>query len=122
LWFYAFYRDEKGSGRNVHRGLNVFQIKLRFAKNTPSPVSPEQRRTVVESRLVTRKWPAHLKVTAIDADTGQLHTFDHQSGTSLFDAVSASGAVPGIWPLVSIGDRFWTDGGMVSTTNVTNGS
>ncbi|ANS74551.1 patatin [Paenibacillus yonginensis] len=88
-----------------------------IAKNNPSPVSPEQRRAVVESRLVTRKWPANLKVTAIDADTGQLHTFDHQSGVSLLDAVSASGAVPGIWPLVSIGDRFWTDGGMVSTTN-----
>ncbi|MCJ7843635.1 patatin-like phospholipase family protein [Lederbergia sp. NSJ-179] len=88
-----------------------------IAKNNPSPVSPEQRRTVVESRLVTRKWPAHLQVTAIDAETGQLHTFDHQSGVSLLDAVSASGAVPGIWPLVSIGDRFWTDGGMVSTTN-----
>ncbi len=88
-----------------------------IAKNNPSPVSPEQRRAVVESRLVTSKWPANLQVTAIDADTGQLHTFDHQSGVSLLDAVSASGAVPGIWPLVSIGDRFWTDGGMVSTTN-----
>jgi NTE family protein len=88
-----------------------------IAKNNPSPVSPEQRRTAVEGRLVTRTWPAHLQLTAIDADTGQLHTFDHQSGVSLFDAVSASGAVPGIWPLVSIGDRFWIDGGMVSTTN-----
>jgi len=88
-----------------------------IAQNNPSPVSPEQRRAVVESRLVTSKWPANLQVTAIDADTGQLHTFDHQSGVSLLDAVSASGAVPGVWPLVSIGDRFWTDGGMVSTTN-----
>lgn len=88
-----------------------------IAKNNPSPVSHEQRRSVVESRLVTRKWPANLKLTAIDADTGELHSFDHQSGISLPDAVSASGAVPGIWPLVSIGDRFWTDGGMVSATN-----
>lgn len=88
-----------------------------IAKNNPSPVSSEQRHAVVESRLVTRQWPAHLQVTAIDADTGQLHALDHQSGVSLLDAVSASGAVPGIWPLVSTGDRIWIDGGMVSTTN-----
>ncbi|MDR9855296.1 patatin-like phospholipase family protein [Paenibacillus sp. VCA1] len=88
-----------------------------IAKINPSPVSPEQRRNVVESRLMTKTWPPHLRVTAIDADTGELHAFDHQSGVSLLDAVSASGAVPGIWPLVSIGGRIWTDGGMVSTTN-----
>lgn len=88
-----------------------------IAKNNPTSVSAEQRRAVVESRLVTRKWPSNLQVTAINADTGQLHTFDHQSGISLLDAVSASGAVPGIWPLVSIRGNYWTDGGMVSTTN-----
>lgn len=88
-----------------------------IAKNNPSPVSLEQRRAVVESRLVTGEWPERLQVTAIDADTGQLHAFDHQSGVSLLDAVSASGAVPGIWPPISIGGRIWTDGGMVSSTN-----
>ncbi|WP_152397727.1 patatin-like phospholipase family protein [Paenibacillus cellulositrophicus] len=110
----AWYRAFATGGSDPRKVGAEFGL---IAKNTPSPVSPEQRRAVVESRLVTRKWPANLKVTAIDADTGQLHTFDHQSGVSLLDAVSASGAVPGIWPLVSIGDRLWTDGGMVSTTN-----
>lgn len=109
-WYKAF--DTGGSDpRKVGAEFGL------IAKNNPSPVSPEQRRSVVESRLVTRRWPTKLKVTAIDADTGELHTFDHQSGISLLDAVSASGAVPGIWPLVSIGNRFWTDGGMVSATN-----
>ncbi|WP_217622267.1 patatin-like phospholipase family protein [Paenibacillus agri] len=88
-----------------------------IAKNNPPSVSPEQRRALVESRLVTKEWPQQLQVTAIDANTGHLHTFDHKSEISLPDAVSASGAVPGIWPLVSIGERNWTDGGMVSTTN-----
>lgn len=111
-WFKAF--AEGGSDpRKVGAEFGL------IAKNNPSPVSLEQRRAVVESRLVTGEWPARLRVTAIDADTGQLHAFDHQSGVSLLDAVSASGAVPGIWPLISIGDRIWIDGGMVSSTNAT---
>lgn len=54
---------------------------------------------MVGSRLVTTDWPTGLKVTAIDAETGELHLFDRRSGVQLIDAVSASGAVPGIWPL-----------------------
>ncbi|MGW7003626.1 hypothetical protein ACWGCW_12530 [Streptomyces sp. NPDC054933] len=52
-------------------------------------------RAVVRARLATTDWPATLRITAIDADTGELHTFDRQSGVPLLDAVSASGAVPG---------------------------
>jgi NTE family protein len=88
-----------------------------IAKKNPEPVPVAQRRSVVEARLVTTDWPLTLQVTAIDADTGQLHVFDRTSGISLIDAVSASGAVPGIWPLVHINDKAWIDGGMVSTTN-----
>lgn len=88
-----------------------------IAKSYPSPVSPERRRTAVESRLMTREWPLNLLVTAVDADTGELHTFNHRTGISLLDAVSASGAVPGVWPPVAIGHRCWIDGGMVSSTN-----
>lgn len=88
-----------------------------IAKNNPEPVPVTVRRSVVEARLVTTDWPPTLQVTAIEADTGQLHVFDHTSGISLIDAVSASGAVPGVWPLVHINGRTWIDGGMVSATN-----
>jgi NTE family protein len=88
-----------------------------IAKADPEPVPTAQRRSAIEARLVTTSWPMTLKVTAIDADTGQLHVFDQTSGVSLVEAVSASGAVPGVWPLVYIEGRPWIDGGMVSTTN-----
>lgn len=89
----------------------------KLARAQPEPVSAETRRAVVESRLVTQDWPATLKVTAIDAHTGQLHVFDKLSGVELIDAVSASGAVPGVWPLQRINGRDWIDGGMVSAAN-----
>ncbi|GGG70112.1 patatin-like phospholipase family protein [Paenibacillus radicis (ex Gao et al. 2016)] len=110
-WWYKAFVTGGSDPRKVGAEFGL------IAKNNPPSVSPEQRRALVESRLVTKEWPQQLQVTAIDADTGQLHTFDHQSGIALPDAVSASGSVPGIWPLVSIGERNWTDGGMVSSTN-----
>ncbi len=88
-----------------------------IAREHPEPVPLSQRRSVVEARLVTTEWPLTLQVTAIDADTGHLHVFDWTSGVPLLDAVSASGAVPGVWPLVHINGRAWIDGGMVSATN-----
>ncbi len=88
-----------------------------IARANPEPVSVAQRLAAVEARLVTTDWPLTLQVTAIDAVTGQLHAFDRTSGMALVDAVSASGAVPGVWPLVHIDGRAWIDGGMVSTTN-----
>ena len=88
-----------------------------IAREHPEPVPIAQRRRVVEARLVTTDWPLKLQVTAIDADTGQLHIFDQTSGIALTDAVMASGAVSGVWPLVYINGRAWMDGGMVSATN-----
>ncbi len=88
-----------------------------IARKIPEPVPVSKRRSAVEARLVTTDWPAKLKVTAIDADTGQLTVFDRESGVPLIDAVSASGAVPGVWPIVHLNGRSWIDGGMVSTTN-----
>ncbi|MEV0093958.1 patatin-like phospholipase family protein [Streptomyces sp. NPDC050738] len=94
----------------------------RISKANPEPVPQAARRRVVRSRLVTTDWPDSLQVTAIDADTGELHLFDRHSGVPLADAVSASGAVPGVWPLEHFQDRAWVDGGMVSTTNARRAS
>lgn len=88
-----------------------------IARANPEPVSGAERRKAVEGRLVTSEWPSTLNVTAIDADTGVLRVFNSSSGVSLIDAVSASGAVPGVWPLVHLGGRAYIDGGMVSATN-----
>jgi NTE family protein len=88
-----------------------------IAREYPALVSVAQRRSAVAARLVTTEWPQSLQVTAIDADTGHLHVFDRTSGIALIDAVSASGAVPGIWPLMHMNGRAWIDGGMVSATN-----
>src|SRR5215472_1397307 len=76
------------------------------------------RRAVIESRLPARDWPERrIQVTAVDAATGELAIFDAQSGVSLVDAVTASCAVPGVWPPVSIGSSRYIDGGVRSADN-----
>ncbi len=82
-------------------------------------VTEEVRRKVIEQRLPSHDWPDRdLRITAIDAATGELVIFDRASGVSLVDAVAASCAVPGVWPPVTIGARRFMDGGVGSTVNL----
>jgi NTE family protein len=89
----------------------------RVARASP-PLAEAQRRAVIEAWLPSHEWPAQrLIITAVDARTGECATFDAASGASLVEAVSASCAVPGVWPPVEINGRRWMDGGMRSAAN-----
>ncbi|WP_329213111.1 patatin-like phospholipase family protein [Streptomyces sp. NBC_01485] len=109
-WGWAFLR---GHGDPERVGAGFGAVARRF---TPQ-VSVEKRRRIVQARLHTMQWPDTLHVAATDADTGVLTAFDHTCGHLLTEVVSASGAVPGISPMVRFGGRNWIDGGMVSAAN-----
>jgi NTE family protein len=84
------------------------------ARTVPEP----ERRAVIESRLPSRTWPVRpLKIVAVDAESGEPRVFDDASGVSLVDAVTASCAVPGVWPPATIGGRRYVDGGVRSIAN-----
>ena len=89
----------------------------RVARASP-PLAEADRRAVLGAWLPRHEWPAQrLVITAVDSKTGEFATFDATSGASLIDAVSASCAVPGVWPPVEINGRRWMDGGMRSAAN-----
>jgi NTE family protein len=89
----------------------------RVARASP-PLAEEDRQAVIGAWLPSHEWPAQrLLITAVDADTGECGTFGSASGASLIEAVSASCAVPGVWPPVRINGRRWMDGGMRSAAN-----
>jgi NTE family protein len=95
------------------------QIRLigRWALDAPT-VTEEERRSVVAERLPSHAWPNRmLLIVAVDTETGEIKIFDRLSGTTLVDAVSASCAVPGIWPPVTIDGRRYMDGGARSSDN-----
>jgi NTE family protein len=88
-----------------------------IAKNTAT-VDREVRRSVIEARLPGAAWSDRdLRITAVDADTGVPIVFDRTSGVSLIDAVEASSAVPGIWPVVPLAGHRYIDGGVRTMAN-----
>lgn len=101
------------SAQDIRRGLG------RMAAMAPPAVPQEERRKMIEARLPVHSWPEqhHLVITAVDAQTGDRVAFTRESGVPLVDAVMASGAVPGVYAPVSIGDRRYIDGGAYSNTS-----
>ena len=81
-------------------------------------VTEHARRAVIEARLPSHTWPERaLKIVAVDAESGEPRVFDRRSGVSLVDAVTASCAVPGVWPPATIDGRRYVDGGVRSIAN-----
>jgi NTE family protein len=63
-------------------------------------------------------WPERaFACTAIDVEDGGFQLWDGSAGVELLPAVSASCAVPGVFPPVTLGGRRYMDGGMRSFTN-----
>jgi NTE family protein len=105
-----------GDPQVIGRGLG----RMALAATT---VSSEARAAVVAARLSSMDWPdTPLLMTAIDAETGDLHLLDKASGIPLTTAAAASGAVPGLWPAVEAQGRKWIDGGSCSPTNASLGA
>lgn len=83
-----------------------------------APGSADRER-VIRARLPVHGWPDRdLRITAVDADSGEFTVFTADSDVDLVQAVAASCAVPTVWPPVAIGGRHYIDGGMRSTANV----
>ncbi|HWC33496.1 MAG TPA: patatin-like phospholipase family protein [Mycobacteriales bacterium] len=102
----------KVPGPETNRALGEYSLR---ARTVAEPV----RRAVIERRLPDHSWPDRdLRITAIDALSGELRVFSKADGVELVDAVAASCAVPGIWPPVTIGTSRYIDGGMRSTANL----
>jgi NTE family protein len=89
----------------------------RFALRAPTGPGVD-RIAVIGRRLPVHEWPERaLRLTAVDAHTGELVVLDGQAGVPLVEAVAASCAVPGVWPPVSTGGRMLVDGGLRSPAN-----
>jgi NTE family protein len=93
------------------------QVMGSFAQSAKT-VAPGVRLTMIERRLSEHDWPdAALSITAVDLETSALVNFDAGSGVSLVEAIAASCAVPGVWPVVEIYGRAYMDGGVYSADN-----
>jgi NTE family protein len=97
------------------RRVGTLALAAEKAGLTPSE---QERLDVIGSRLLSTEWPGRpLVITAVDAETGEFHPFDRNSGVPLLSAVAASCAVPGVYPPVTVDGRRYIDGGMRSAAN-----
>jgi NTE family protein len=97
------------------RRLGALSIKAAAAGRTPSL---DERLTAIKTRLPVLDWPERdLRVTAVDARSGEFRTFGRADGVPLLEAIAASCAVPGVYPPVPIGERSYIDGGARSSAN-----
>ena len=105
----------RGDDVAFRRRIGALALAAEQAGLTPSE---QERLDVIGSRLVSREWPDRdLRITAVDARTGEFRVLDRTSGVPLLQAVAASCAVPGVYPPVTIDDRRYVDGGMRSAAN-----
>lgn len=101
------------------RGSKAFRARIGRRALLTSTGPESARRAIISARLPVQDWPQRaLRITAVEAASGEFVVFDRTSDVSLVDAVGASCAVPGTWPPVSIGGRRYIDGGMRSAANV----
>jgi NTE family protein len=100
------------------RAPRRFRARVGRMARRARTVPEAERLDVIKSRLPVHEWPdTDLKITAVDADTGEFRAFDRSSGVPLVNAVAASCAVPLVWPTVTIDGRHYMDGGIRSATN-----
>ena len=107
----------RSRGKDVEFRRRIGALALAAEKAGATP-SEQERLDVIGSRLVSAEWPSRrLVITAVDAETGEFHAFDRDSGVPLVQAVAASCAVPGVYPPCTIDGRRYVDGGMRSAAN-----
>ena len=105
----------RGDDVAFRRRIGALALAAEQAGLTPTE---QERLDVIGSRLVGREWPDRdLRITAVDALTGEFRVLDRTSGVPLLQAVAASCAVPGVYPPVTIDGRRYVDGGMRSAAN-----
>ena len=112
-WFARMTGFVTGHGDVAHRFAELFDLSTFI---TPEPSERLVRATVSPARI--RSSPVAVHVTATQWEKGSLRVFSNadftdEAGVSI---VRASGAIPGIFPAVPIGDELFVDGGVVLNT------
>jgi NTE family protein len=97
---------------DMRRRMGAAALELNAASDGSFPA---RWRATVAARLPSQHWPEQaVRITVVDAQTGEPVVFDRHSGVDLVDAVAASTAGG---PPYSIGDRWYIDGGYRSVEN-----
>ena len=94
---------------DMRRRMGAAALEMDAAPDGPNQT---QWGKIVAARLPSQHWPKQLlRITAVNAHTGEPAVFDHHSGVDLADAVAASTSNGFGVPPYRIGDKRYIDGG-----------
>lgn len=109
------------SSRGYYKRLGGGQPRRNLGKVFPAGMySTEETRHRFEEDL-PEEWPERaLYICTVDLYTGERTAFGHPAAppATLPEAVLASTSIPGVFPPVRIGDRYYVDGGVSSATSL----
>jgi NTE family protein len=96
---YAVLLLAPGSGRTRARRLGRASVR---AARRPHATPEAERVAVIRDRLPSHEWPERdLRITTVDAETGEFVVLDRHGDVDLLHAVASSCAVPLVWPPVT---------------------
>ncbi len=81
------------------------------------PAGSGPQRSPAGPTLPPEPWPERLRISAVDARSGDRVVLDASCGASLEEVVEETPSLPGVAPAVSIGERVVTDAALVSGAN-----
>jgi NTE family protein len=112
---YAALLLAPGGSTTKRRRLGRASVR---AARRPGAVPAADRIRVIRDRLPSDTWPQRdLRVTSVDAESGEFVVWDREGPADLVHAVAASCAVPLVWPPVTVAGRAYVDGGVRSGSN-----
>lgn len=89
----------------------------RAATSPMPPISAAQADDLWKALLPAGRWSPRLRMTSVNADTGQARAWSSDDDLSLAVGVACSTAAPGIAPPVRVDEATWLDGGVRTGTN-----
>lgn len=96
LAYLAAVLRARGDLATFGRLLGAMSLRAARAGRVPTV---EQRLEVIRSRLPSTEWPERdLRITVVDARSGEFRVITRTDRVPLVDAVAASCAVPGVFP------------------------
>ena len=100
-----------------HMDADAARRTAQLALAVPTPTEDVMVESF-RSALPTETWPAgDLRITGVSVSTGERVAWTAGSGVELVRAVTASCAVPGMFPAVTVGGDRYLDGGLWSGSN-----
>lgn len=98
------------------KGVDLFRLKYTHGKLDYQKVNHFLKRIFAENKIKHTDIP--LKIVATEMKTGESKVFDLHDNVLISDAVRASIAIPGIFALKKIKNKYYMDGGISSNLPV----